>query len=107
MSIHNIHTTSDLNEFVEKHDVALVYLSKENCSVCHALWPKVEEQLIHYPFISTAYVHLNDAEAVPSQYEVFTVPTILIFVKGREWYRASRFIRMEELQRQFEQLKKA
>lgn len=81
----------------------VVYLSMPNCSVCHAVKPRLEELLSHYSFPS---FHLDAVETpeVASTFQVLTAPVILIFHEQKEIERQARFIDFHRLTRLFKQL---
>ncbi|KGX88189.1 thioredoxin family protein [Pontibacillus litoralis] len=97
-------TIEEVRSFVQDNQVTLVYISRENCSVCHSLLPQVEQLLQQYPNIASLHV---DAEKIPSiaaEYEIFTVPVLIVSVDGKEMFRKARFVPMEELNQQLHKL---
>lgn len=90
-----------LNEFqntIAKNIVTVTYFSHDECKVCKVLKPKVEELVKKYD--DFAFIYVNTAESVETtgQYSVFTVPTVIIFVEGKESKRFSRNFAMIELE---------
>lgn len=41
-------TVSEMKTFIETHQLAVIQISRQNCSVCHAVFPKIEEMLKQY-----------------------------------------------------------
>ena len=77
----------------------LLYFSGENCNVCHALRPKFKE-LFDNKFGQIKQIYL-DAHANPeisAHYRVFSVPTMLVFLDGREFIREGRAVSMYRLE---------
>ncbi|MGM9902350.1 hypothetical protein A5844_001774 [Enterococcus sp. 10A9_DIV0425] len=98
--------TTDLSEVqmaIQNMETVVVAISMPNCSVCHAVLPQLADLLIHYSF--PAY-HLDAYETpeVSGAFQVFTSPVILVFHHGKEIARHARFIRFEQLKKNFDQL---
>ncbi len=89
------HFSRELNE----HTAVLFYFSHEQCSVCKVLKPKIEELLREsFPKMLMYYCDTVEQPEVAAQNRVFTVPTILIFIEGKETFRFSRHIGLSELE---------
>ena len=93
-------------EFVkmkEGEPALLAYFSTEVCNVCKVLKPKVAELIQkEFPQIKLIYIKSDKLPEVAAQNQVFTAPTILIFIDGREYIRKSRNIGIVELQQAIE-----
>jgi thioredoxin-like negative regulator of GroEL len=93
----------DFLEITKSNQAVCFYLSTPECSVCKVLKPKVIEMLKDdFPKIHFCYVDLNEAKEIRGQLSVFSVPTILVYFKGKETIRASRNVHLEELREQIE-----
>ena len=94
----NITTIRDLNEFTEKKEMVLVYFSHEKCNVCKVLKPKVA-QMVEENFSKVKMLYSDTVKypEIAGQNSVFTVPTIITFVEGKEYFRKSRSIGLSEL----------
>jgi thioredoxin-like negative regulator of GroEL len=86
-------------ETIRSTPMLLVYFSTQQCNVCKVLRPKVEELLKDYPEVGFLYVDSSEHPAVSGQLLVFTAPTIILFMDGREMRRYSRNLAMQELER--------
>lgn len=76
----------------------LLYFSTPNCSVCHAMLPKLLSALQDKP---TPIIEI-DASVYPKiagQQRIFVAPTVLVFYEGKEILRESRFIDIDKIQR--------
>jgi thioredoxin-like negative regulator of GroEL len=89
------------NEFIEKlineNEMVLVYFGSETCSVCCAVKPKVEEILKDYPKIKSLQVDVEKSLQVAAEYNIFTIPAILVFIEGKEIIREARHISMQDI----------
>jgi thiol-disulfide isomerase/thioredoxin len=89
----------DIEMFISENKLSFLYISKESCSVCHALLPKVQGMLARFPHIRCALAKIDDIPALAGKFSVFTAPVLLLFVEGKEVVRKARFVPMEELER--------
>nr|MDA3780433.1 thioredoxin family protein [Bacteroidales bacterium] len=77
----------------------LVYFSHEKCSVCKALKPKINLLLERkFPKMEMYYADTVVYPEIAAQNTIFTVPTIIAFFDGKESFRKSRNISMQELE---------
>lgn len=80
-----------LHSALQEHDGVLLYFSTPQCNVCKVLHPKLSELFEqHYPEIARYYIDTTTAPEIAGQYSIFAVPTILLFLDGREFVRKSR-----------------
>lgn len=88
----------DLNNVIENEDAALIYFSHEKCNVCKVLKPKVAQMLENkYPKIKMFYADTVETPEIAGQNSIFTVPTIITYMAGKEAFRKSRNIGISEL----------
>ena len=94
----------EIENFITQNKSAIIFVSGLNCAVCDAVFPLVEELIIEYPTIKLLHTKANEVPELSGQYQVFTVPAILFFFNGKEIARKVRFIREEELIKEFDRL---
>lgn len=82
---------TEVQDILQQSSVAVIYLSMPNCSVCHAVRPRLEELLTHYD-IPALHLDAFETPEVASKFEVLTAPVVLIFHQGKEVFRQARFI---------------
>ncbi len=76
----------------------LLYFSGENCSVCHALRPKFKEVFDkEFPQLKQIYLDAHENAEISAQYQVFSVPTMIVFMDGREFAREGRTVSLHQL----------
>ncbi len=76
----------------------LAYFSTVECGVCKVLKPKVEEMISReFPEIKLVYVEINQSPEIAAQNRIFTVPVVLVYFEGREFFRKSRNFGVDEL----------
>jgi thioredoxin-like negative regulator of GroEL len=89
----------DFDKLKESSDAVLLYFSHEQCNVCKVLLPKIKELLSGtFPQCELKYVNIKEQGNIAAHYQVFTVPTVLIFFEGKEYYRFSRNIGLKQLE---------
>jgi len=94
-------TLSDLNELnaTLKNKLAVVlYFSSPSCNVCHVLRPKLMEALEkEYPAISRCHADISLTPEIAAEFQVFSAPTIIVFLEGREFIRKGRSVSVDGL----------
>ncbi len=103
MIIKDIFTLEDFNEFITSNEASVVYFSTPECNVCKVLKPKLIEMLKEkFPLFSFAYVDCNASKELSAQNSIFSVPTIIFYIQGKELFRKSRNINLTELEFELE-----
>ena len=88
---------SDLEQAIQNKDLVFVYISQPQCSVCKSLLPKVEELMTYYPKISNYYLDTLEVPVAAGQLSVFSIPTVMLFVQGKEYFRLVRTFGLREI----------
>ena len=65
---------------------------------------KVERLVENYPQLLSFYTDITEEPLIASRFLVYTGPTVLLILDGKEVYRSSRFIDLDELERKIAQL---
>ena len=93
-----IQSKEQLEQLITENEQVILYFSSENCTVCHAVYPKLLKLIENQP-IKVGEIIIDDLIEVSGQFLVFSVPTILIMHEGREILRESRFIDFNKISR--------
>ena len=94
-------TLEQLQQTISEEVGVLLYFSGENCNVCHALRPKFKELFdAEFPQIKQIYLDAHEHAEISAHYSVFSVPTMLVFLDGREFVREGRAVSMYKLTEQ-------
>lgn len=101
-----IKTMEELNQMVSEKELVLLYVSSPNCSVCMADKPRAIA-LANELAVPMVEANAVDAPEIRGQFNLFTAPVIILFLKGREIYRAARIIDFEELRYRVNQVQEA
>lgn len=99
-----IDTLHSVNDLINKEKLVLLYISRPNCSVCHALLPQVEKVLEEYPSMVSIHADADEIPEIAGEFSIFTVPVVIVFVEGKEMFRKARFVPIEELKGQIQRL---
>jgi thioredoxin-like negative regulator of GroEL len=88
-----------LQDTIRQEVGVLLYFSGENCNVCHALRPKFQELFdTKFGAIKQIYLDAHDHPTISAHYQVFAVPTMLVFLDGREFVREGRAVSLYQLE---------
>lgn len=84
-----------------KNPAVILYFTSNECNVCKVLLPKVKEMAQNkYPEFTFHTIKADEDRKMAATFEVFTVPVILVFFEGKEFYRKARNISIIELERE-------
>lgn len=83
-----------VDNFINDHSLSFIYISRPECSVCHALLPQVLELMEQFPRIELGYVNADAVEEIAGKFSIFTVPVLLLFVEGKEYSREARIVHL-------------
>jgi thioredoxin-like negative regulator of GroEL len=81
-----------------------VYFKGERCSVCSVLEPKIKT-LLASKFPKFTFISIPESEAqseLRAQLRVFNVPTLVLFLEGKEFLRTGKNTSVMELAQQIE-----
>lgn len=102
--IHELTSIEMVETAIQQHELVFLYVSRPECSVCHALLPKITALLESYPSVYLGHINANEVEEVASKFLIFTVPIMIMIVEQKEYIRADRFVRLERLEEQLQQI---
>lgn len=87
----------EIEQFIEENELAFLYFTTPNCSVCHGLQPQIEKILAQYPKIQARHVDASVVTEAAGRFTVFASPVLLLFVAGREYIREARIVHTQQL----------
>jgi thioredoxin 1 len=94
MTLHHFHS------LLTTHPAFMLYFYNDTCEVCAVLWPRVEALVKEmFPKIELIRVQADESRELAGQLRMLSVPGMLLFLDGREYFRANGMIAMEELER--------
>lgn len=91
-------TIENINNIIKENLAVMVYFSAPTCNVCHALKPKLLEALeTNFEDFKVESVDISVEENVAPYFGVLSIPTVLIFLDGKEFLRKSRHMSVHEV----------
>lgn len=88
----------EIRDTIKNNKLVILTGSTRACGVCVAVKPRLKALLDKYNGIKEIYVYVDDLEMAAGEFMIFTVPTIVLFVEGKEVHRESRIIDFEQLE---------
>lgn len=96
-------TDEDFDEFVEKHDLALIDLWADWCAPCKRLEPILEE-LAEEADVAIGKLNVDENRDIPSRYGVTAIPTMLVFKDGEAADRLQGLMPKEKIKQALEKV---
>jgi len=91
-------TIENINNVIKDDMAVMLYFSAPTCNVCHALKPKlveaIDENFKEFKIIS---IDTSVDQEIAANFSVFAIPTVLVFLDGREFLRKSRHMSIGEV----------
>ncbi len=94
---------SELDQLRQSHERLALYITRERCGPCHAVWPRVQALYGDDPRWTLERVDAELAPEIAGQLLVFSVPALVLFLHGQEHRRLVRIIPQAELEAAKEQ----
>jgi thioredoxin-like negative regulator of GroEL len=101
-----VHSLESINTTLAAEKLSLLYISRPNCSVCHALLPQVKGVLEEFQDVRSVHADAEEIPEIAGEFSIFTVPVVIVFVDGKEMFRKARFVPIDELHSQMTRLVK-
>ncbi|WP_297431289.1 co-chaperone YbbN [Sulfurimonas sp.] len=90
----------EIEKTVKENLAVMLYFSAPTCNVCHALKPKLLEAIeTNFKEFKIISVDTSLEQEIAAHYSVFAIPTVLVFLDGREFLRKSRHMSVDEVVR--------
>jgi len=87
-----------IREEIARKPGVLLYFHGEHCNVCYALQPKLFRAFDeHFPEIEKIAVDVGEHADIAAGFSVFSIPTAIVFLDGREFERISRNVSIPAL----------
>lgn len=92
----------DIEQVLAESPLCLFFIKAPDCGVCNVMLEKVGKLADRFPSMSSFYTDIREEPLIASRFLVFSGPTVLLLYEGKEIYRGSGFINMEELEMKIE-----
>ncbi len=94
-------TIETINNVIKENIAVMLYFSSPSCNVCHALKPKLLEALdANFKEFRVESIDISVEGEIAPYFGVFAIPTVLVFLDGKEFLRKSRHMSVDELIRE-------
>ena len=91
-------TIQNIQNSINNNLAVMVYFSAPTCNVCHALKPKLLEALhANFKEFVVESVDISVEEDIAPHFDVYAIPTVLVFLDGKEFLRKSRHMSVDEV----------
>lgn len=97
-----IDTSEALHQAIAGHPIVLAYFMGGPCAACHAIQGELERILTDFPLVTAFELQVDEQRALAASFEVFAVPTAILFVQGKEALRFGRHIDLLEFRRKLD-----
>lgn len=87
----------DIEQIIADNRLCLFYIKAPDCGVCNVMLDKVECMADSFPSLCSFYTDITEEPLVAGRFLVYSGPTVLLLNEGKEVYRGSQFIDLEEL----------
>ena len=93
-----MNTIENIEKSIKENIAVMVYFSAPTCNVCHALKPKLMEALnVNFKEFVVESVDISVEEDIAPHFDVYAIPTVLVFLDGKEFLRKSRHMSVHEV----------
>jgi len=88
----------DIKEMIATKDGVMLYFWGDNCNVCDVLKPKISESFReNFPKIEQIFIDAKNNQEVAAAFSVFSIPTTIVFLAGKEFAREGRAMSVASL----------
>ena len=87
----------DIEQTIADNRLCLFYIKAPDCGVCNVMLDKVARLADQFPSLTSFYTDITEEPLIAGQFLVYSGPTVLLLMDGKEVYRGSQFIDLEEL----------
>ena len=93
-----MNTIENIEKTIQENMAVMLYFSASTCNVCHALKPKLLEAIDkNFQSFEIISIDVSQQQDIAAHFNVFAIPTLLIFLDGREFVRKSRHMSVDEV----------
>lgn len=96
-----MNTIENIQQTIKENLAVMLYFSAPTCNVCHALKPKLLEAIEkNFKEFTIVSIDISYEQEIAAHFSVFTIPTVLVFLDGKEFLRKSRHMSVDEVIRE-------
>ena len=88
----------DINCRLNSELAVALYFSAPTCNVCHALKPKLLNAFeSNFSELKVISIDISETPEIASHFGVFAIPTLLVYLDGKEFLRKSRHMSVDQV----------
>ena len=87
----------DIEQKITANRLCLFYIKVSDCGVCNVMLDKVAQLADSFPSLCSFYTDITEEPLIAGRFLVYSGPTVLLMMEGKEVYRGVQFIDLEEL----------
>ena len=87
------------SELLIQQDFVMLVAKTKQCSACAMIVPHLKQKIHNLDTFENYQIYVDEMDAFRGKHVIFSVPTVLIFSKGKEILRESRFINIDKINR--------
>ncbi len=96
-----MNTIKNIEQTIKENLAVMLYFSAPTCNVCHALKPKLLEAIDkNFKEFRVISIDTSIEQEIAAHFSVFAIPTVLVFLDGKEFLRKSRHMSVDEVVRE-------
>ena len=93
-----MNSVTAIEQTIKENPAVMLYFSAPSCSVCHVLKPKLFEAVAsEFETFENIDVDISVTPEIGSHFGVFSAPTVIVYLDGREFLRKSRNMSVSEV----------
>ena len=89
---------TDIEQTIADNRLCLFYIKVPDCGVCNVMLDKVARLADQFPSLTSFYTDITKEPLIAGKFLVYSGPTVLLLMCGKEVYRGSQFIDSKELE---------
>lgn len=87
----------NFEELIKQNRVVIIQYGSHSCSPCHALRQNVESWEQDHPDVLTVHICIDDHIQLAIQQGVLSVPTIAVYIEGREVIKETGTVNLDKV----------
>ncbi|BEP29576.1 thioredoxin family protein [Helicovermis profundi] len=93
---------NEIEDLIKNETIVLGYFTSKDCNMCKDLYPKIEKMIGKFKEIKSFRAETDTLPSLVSKYNFYVIPTVILFIEGKETIKKSRTISILELENQIE-----
>lgn len=83
---------------IKQKELSVIYITSRSCNVCKSIFPKINKLVRTFKKCDFIRLETENYPEIAGEFMIFTVPGLFIYSKGKELYKAARFIDLFEVE---------